>query len=63
MRVPNTLPTIFGLGLSFPFFQIFLGGLPFELLKFRPALFEDLYGDIKSVDLGRADISGVVGGG
>jgi hypothetical protein len=63
MRIPNTLPAILPLSLSFPFLQIFLRGLSFELLEFRPPVFEDLYGEIEPVDLGRTDISGVVGRG
>jgi hypothetical protein len=64
MRTPNTLPAILPLSFSFPFLlQIFLRGFSFELLEFRPPIFEDLYGDVESVDLGRTNISGVVGRG
>jgi len=63
MWVPNALPAVLSLSLSFPFLQIFLRGLSLELLELRPSIFEDLYRDIKSVDLGSPDIdiSGVVG--
>ena len=60
MRVPNTLSAIFSLSLSFPFLQVFLCGLSLELLEFRPSIFENLYGNVKPIDLGGADISGVV---
>ena len=63
MRIPNTLPTTLRLSLSFPFLQIFLRRLSFELLEFCPSIFEDLHGNVKPVDLGRTDISGVVGRG
>ena len=60
MRVPNALPIVLSLSFSFALLQIFLRGLSFEFLKLRPPIFEYLYGNIESVDLGGADISGVV---
>jgi len=61
--VPNSLPATLGLGLSLPFLQILLRGLSLELFEFHPSVFEDLYGKIQSVDLGRTDISGITGRG
>jgi len=63
MRVPNTLAAISSLSLSFPFLQVFLRRVSLELLEFRPSIFENLYGNVEPIDLGRADISGVVGRG
>ena len=63
MRVPNAFSTAPSLGLSFSLLQIFLRGLSFQLLELRPSIFEYLYGDVESIDLGSANISGVVGRG
>ena len=60
MWVPNALPTTLSLSLSFPFLQIILRGLSFQLLELRPSIFEYLYGNIESIDLSGADISGII---
>ena len=65
MWVPNALPAILSFSLRFPFLQIFLRRLSLGLLELRPSIFEYLYGDIESVNLGSPDIdiSGVFGRG
>lgn len=60
VRVPNTLSTILRLGLGFPFLQVLFRRLSLEILELRPPVFENLDGDVKSVDLRRTDISRIL---
>lgn len=45
------------------FLQTSFRGFSFELLEFYPSVSEDLCGSVEDADLGRTDISGVVGQG